>query len=746
MTSLSAVFADDRAINNLEFSTLSGNQLQIQLDMNGQAMEPKIFQTDNPARIAMDFVGVKSNLAKKSFPINQGAAGTVFVVESGGRTRVIVNLVEKVPYETKIADNKFYLLLKPASGILAASKITTDNRSSEAPSITQPAANPVKDLAISRLLPEQAINNIDFRRGQNGEGRVLITLSAANTVIDAKQKAGKVVLNFLNTRIPESLTKVYDVSDFATPVQKFETRPHGENVSLTIIPNNDSYEYSTYQTDNLLTVEFRPLSPAEKEALKKEKFPYSGDKLSLNFQDIEIRSVLQILADFTELNIIAADSVVGNVTLRLNDVPWDQALELILKSKGLGKRQNGNVVMIAPLSEIMKIEQEALDSQRISDQLEPLKTEYVQINYAKASEICSILMGIGNSNLGGSSGGGGVSVGAPSQASSGGGTGGGAGQGCGGGGGGFGNMNQQQGQGQGQGGGGGQIGLRLLSARGVAIIDARTNTIIIKDTSQALEEVRKMIKMLDVPIRQVMIETRIVVANNNFLRQLGANFNVQTQGTNAAQAAGTYPGLQQLGYAMNGALTAASGGTSQLAMTLAAGANHLLDLEIEALQNEDRGEQLGNPRVMTTDRVKASIKQGVQIPYTTQTANQVQTSFVDAVLQLDVTPQITPGGSVIMDLLITDDSQGAVITTSGNQTVAINKKSLTAKVQVEDGETVVLGGVYESNLDNSVSVIPWFSDLPGIGWMFKYTAKTDNKQELLIFVTPKIVKSTLKGK
>jgi type IV pilus assembly protein PilQ len=348
--------------------------------------------------------------------------------------------------------------------------------------------------------------------------------------------------------------------------------------------------------------------------------------------------------------------------------------------------------------------------------------------------------------LGGSSGGGGVSVGAPSQASSGGGTGGGAGQGCGGGGGGFGNMNQQQGQGQGQGGGGGQIGLRLLSARGVAIIDARTNTIIIKDTSQALEEVRKMIKMLDVPIRQVMIETRIVVANNNFLRQLGANFNVQTQGTNAAQAAGTYPGLQQLGYAMNGALTAASGGTSQLAMTLAAGANHLLDLEIEALQNEDRGEQLGNPRVMTTDRVKASIKQGVQIPYTTQTANQVQTSFVDAVLQLDVTPQITPGGSVIMDLLITDDSQGAVITTSGNQTVAINKKSLTAKVQVEDGETVVLGGVYESNLDNSVSVIPWFSDLPGIGWMFKYTAKTDNKQELLIFVTPKIVKSTLKGK
>ena len=415
---------------------------------------------------------------------------------------------------------------------------------------------------------------------------MLITLSAANTVIDAKQKAGKVTLNFLNTRLPESLTKTYDVSDFATPVQKFEARPQGENVDITITPNNDSYEYSTYQSDNVLTVEFRPLTAAEKEELKKEKFPYSGEKLSLNFQDIEIRSVLQILADFTELNIIAADSVLGNVTLRLNDVPWDQALELILKSKGLGKRQNGNVVMVAPLAEIMKIEQEALDSQQIFEQLDPLKTEYVQINDAKASEICNVLMGVGNMNLGGQSGGsgvtqaGGTSSGTQSTTTS-------SSAGCGGGGGGVG-MNQQQQQGAG--GKGGNIGsLRLLSSRGVAIIDARTNTIIIKDTSKALDEVRKMIKVLDVPVRQVMIETRIVIANTNFARQLGANFGVQTQGTNAAQAAGTYPGLKQLGYAMNGALAAATGGTSTVGMTLAAGANHLLDLEIQAMQTDDKG-------------------------------------------------------------------------------------------------------------------------------------------------------------
>lgn len=722
------VWADDAAITNLEFSSLTGNQVQVQLEMNGPVVEPKIFQTDNPSRIALDFAGVKNNLAKKSFPINQGAAGTVYVVEASGRTRVIINLVDKVPYETKIDGNKFTVVLKSAASTLAINKVAQD-------------ANPVKDTAISKLLPEQTIKSIDFRRGPNGEGRLLVGLSMANTVVDAKQVGGKVLVNFLNTHLPESLTKSVDVSDFASPVQKFDVSSRGENATISVTPNNDNYEYSSYQSDNLLTLEFRPLTPAEKEEQKKEKFPYTGDKLSLNFQDIEIRSVLQILADFTELNIIAADSVAGNVTLRLNDVPWDQALELILKSKGLDKRQNGNVLMVAPVAEIMKIEQAALDSQKVFEQLDPLKTEYIQINYAKASEICSVLIGVGNNNLGGASGGSGSSstlstpTGSSTSSVSGGGCGGTSG-----------NVNALQQQGAGA-----QSNmtssLRLLSPRGVAIIDARTNTIIVKDTSKALEEVRKMIKILDVPIRQVMIETRIVIANTDFARQLGANFGVETATKGGGPTiGGPSGGLTELGYAMNGVAAAATGGTSAIAMTLAAGANHLLELEIQALQTEKRGEQIANPRIMTTDRVKASILQGVQIPYTSQTANTINTNFKDAVLELDVTPQITPGGSVIMDLVINDDSQGDIITTGGQQNIAINKKALAAKVQVEDGQTVVLGGVYTSVYGNTNNVVPWFGDLPGIGWMFRNNQRNETKQELLIFVTPKVVKNALKVK
>lgn len=717
-----SVRAEDAAINNLEFSSLAGNQVQIQLETSGGLVEPKIFQTDNPSRIALDFAGVKSNLAKKSFPINQGAAGTVYVVEASGRTRVIINLVEKVPYETRVEGDKYYVILKSAGTVSAVN--TT----------VQQAPSAVKNSAISKFLPEQNIKSIDFRRGPNGEGRLLLGLSAANTVVDTKQSGGKVVLNFLNTRLPESLVKNFDVSDFATPVQRIEAVPKGDSVNITITPSNGNYDYSSYQADNLLTVEFRPLTPAEKEAQQKEKFPYVGNKLSLNFQDIEVRSVLQILADFTELNIIAADSVAGNVTLRLNDVPWDQALELILKAKGLAKRQNGNVVMVAPVAEIMKIEQEELDSKKIFEELEPLKTENIQINYAKASEICGVLMGIGNNSQGGQSGAGG--------------SGGGAG-GCGGG-----ATSSPSGLGVGGQAGalGGAASMRLLSPRGTAIVDARTNTLIVKDTAKAMEDVRKMIKLLDVPVRQVLIESRIVIADTSFAQNLGTKFGVahKTDVNGGTQYGMTGAGVDtsensQILADLGSALAASSGGA--LALTLARGADYLLNLEINALQDDGKGELVSNPRVMTSDRVQASIKQGVQIPYQTQSqATGPVTQLVDAVLELNVTPQITPSGSVIMQLDIKKDSPGTPLATGGNATVPIDTRQLKTKVQVEDGETVVLGGIYESTVQDSYNTVPWVSDLPVIGWMFKKSIKTDNKKELLVFITPKIVKESLSAK
>lgn len=734
-----SVSAEGVAINNLEFSSLAGNQLQIQLELSGNVAKPKIFQTDNPARIALDFDGVKSNLAKKSFPINQGSVNTVYVVEASGRTRVVVNLAEKVPYETKTDGNKYFLVLKSASAVAAVNKLVQKSAGKEA--------------SLNRLLPEQGIKSIDFRRGPNGEGRLLLGLSTPNTVVDAKQSAGKVVLSFLNTKVPESLIKSYDVLDFATPVQKIEVIRRGLNTVVTVTPSSPNFDYSSYQADNVLTVEFRPLTPAEKEAQLREKQPYIGSKLSLNFQEIDVKSVLMILADHIktqegkEINIITTDSVTGSIALHVNDVPWDQVLDVVMKLRGLSKRENGNVILIGPTEEIKILEEKELEARRIYEQLEPLTTENIQINYARALDICNILMGRGNFNQGG---------GPLSQGSSGqsGGMGGGAAGARGGGcgatlGGGAAGLNPQL---PAAGGGLGGItasNLRLISARGAVIVDARTNTLIVKDTASQLEEIHKMIAKLDVPVRQVLIEARIVIATTSFAQDIGTKFGVAKRadigggkefgftGSGVSTSSANSQILQDLG----SALAASSGGS--LAMTLARGADYLLNLEIAALQDNGQGELVSNPRVMTQDRVPATIKQGLEIPYSTTSGNNgTNTTFKDAVLEMQVMPQITPTGSVIMSLNIKRDSRGNEVTTGGLTNLAIDRREVETMVQVEDGETVVLGGVYEADLSQTVSTIPWVSDLPLVGWMFKKTIKNETKRELLVFITPKVIKDS----
>ena len=703
--------AEEISINNLEFSSLAGNQLQIQLDLSGPVSEPKVFQTDNPSRIALDFDGVKSNLAKKSFPINQGAANTVYVMEASGRTRVVINLTEKVPYETRMDGNKYYVVLKSAGAVAAVNTIAQ--------------ASSGKETALSSFLPEQSIKSIDFRRGPNGEGRLLLGLSTPNTVIDTKQVGGKVVLNFLNTTIPDSLVKSFDVADFATPVQRIEATPLGEGVALTITPSNPNYEYSSYQADNLLTVEFRPLTPAEKEAQLRERQPYIGSKLSLNFQQIDVKSVLMILADHIktqegkEVNIITTDSVGGSIALHVNDVPWDQVLDVVMKLRGLSKRENGNVILVGPTEEIKVLEEKELEARKVQEELEPLKNENIQINYAKAENICAILLGRsvsasmaggGKSGSGGSSGGGSGVCGATSGGGS---------------------------QSATSGGAGSTQNMKLLSARGSVIADGRTNVLIIKDTATQLEEIHKMIAKLDIPVRQVMIEARVVIASTTFARDLGVRFGVRTVQNNDSDVAG----LSQLGYTL-----AAASPPGALAMTLAAGANYLLSLEIEALQNEGKGEQLSNPRVLTSDRQMAHIEQGSQIPYQSSSANSGPTTqFIDATLMMDVTPQITPTGSIIMDIEVSKDAPGLPVPTGlGGEALAIEKKNVATRVQVEDGETVVLGGVYESKNLTSRESVPWFGEIPIIGWLFTpIKSVSEDKTELLIFVTPKVVKGTL---
>jgi type IV pilus assembly protein PilQ len=569
-----------------------------------------------------------------------------------------------------------------------------------------------------------------------------LELSAPNTVVNVKEVGGKVVLNFLNTKLPDNLMKSFDVSDFATPVHKIDAKRRGAGINIIVTPVDGNYDYSSYQSDGLLTVDFSPLTAEEKEALLKKKFPYTGKKLTFNFQDIEVRSVLQILADFTGLNIIASDSVGGNVTLRLNDVPWDQALELILKSKGLSKRKTGNVVLVAPTSEIMKIEEDELAAKEVELKLEPLRTEYIQINYAKAEDIQALLVGSNvvksESSRNSSSGGKGIFGGSNSTSSR--------------------SSSNERTELKG-----------VLSERGTSTVDARTNTIIVKETAKQLEEVRKMIRILDVPVRQVMVESRIVIADKNFAQEIGVKFGVAKAGgfgsgtqfgfgsgatsgipvgttdpktgeftqTGGGSFARSVTGSDEVGeYLVDlGANAINSHPVGALGMTLARAADYVLNLELSALENENRGEVLANPRVMTSDRELAFIKQGVQIPFTTVSQDGTQTELIDAVLELNVTPQITPDGDVIMELLIKKDAPNAA--------GGIDKREIETIVRVRDGETIVLGGVYEGDSAKEEFKIPFFGDLPGIGFLFKKNTQGEKQRELLIFVTPKIIKDSL---
>lgn len=732
MMQVSVVWADDLSIKTLDFASLSGDKVQLQLEMDGSAIAPKVFQTDNPARIALDFTNVKNGLDKKSFAVNKGAATNVYVVEVAGRTRVVINLVQSVPYQTSVVGNKVLITLNEASTPLPVAEVKQEMKVEAVPEpeVEIDKAAPeraVKHSMVAKLLPKQLIKDIDFKRGPAGNGLLLVALANPNTVVDIKEKGGKVVLNFLNTKLPSALRKRFDVSDFATPVQKIDATDKGSDTVLTVATADSNYEYSSYQSNGVLTVDFKAMTIAEKEAAAKSKFPYTGAKLSLNFQDIAVRDVLQILADFTEFNMVATDAVGGNVTLRLNDVPWDQALELILKSKGYGQRKAGNVVWIAPVAEITKLEQQEEDAQKVAVRLEPLKTEYIQINYAKVEDIRKMLVGEG------------TVTGATAI-----------------------NPNAIEAEGG-----------KLLSARGVATIDPRTNTLIVKDTSKRLDEIRALIKLLDIPIRQVMIEARIVIANKNFAQDLGVKFGVAKgamgmgAGKNFVMGSGAVSGIPTYGLPVDGAVPTQTGGgtyissitagstagaylfdlgaaainahpAAALGMTLARGADYVLNLELSALQNENKGEILANPRVMTSDRVPATITQGVQIPYTTQGQGGASTTtWQDAVLKLQVTPQITPNGNVIMELWVTKNNPSA------DGTGSIEKREVKTTVQINDGETVVLGGVYEYDSGQDNYKIPFLGDLPGIGFLFRKTQVSDRKRELLVFVTPKIVKGAL---
>lgn len=678
------------SLNSIEFSAMPGDRVQLTLGLSGPPVdEPASFVTENPARISFDFMGVSSDLGYKTKLIGVGPAHSVTALQAGSRTRVVINLTALVGYKAEVVGSEVHVTLDVSNkGLGANTGMSVADTSPMAESNSKVSAIPTTSYGIS---------NVDFRRGEEGEGRVLVTLSNTSTPIDVREEGGKIIMEIFKANIDASLVQSLDVMDFATPITKIETKPIGENVIIEITPTGE-YDYLAYQANDVFAVEVRSLSKQEKEDLLKERLVFTGERLSLNFQDIEVRAVLQLLADFTGLNLVTSDTVSGRITLRLKNVPWDQALDIILKSKGLTKRQIDNVIMVVPTEEVAAREQLELESQQKIEELAPLRSDFIQVNYAKAEDLALLLKSEEN---------------------------------------------------------------RLLSERGNVTVDIRTNTLLIQDTASKLEDIRRLLQRLDIPVRQVLIESRIVIANNDFAKDLGVRFGANFDGSigdNFTLTAGALPGYldntfgiapgieinndvgdNQEGLMVNLPVNEPSGGLNFLVGKVG---TYLLQLELSAMQTEGRGELVSSPRVITSDQTQASIKQGVEIPYQESTSSgATKISFKEALLKLDVTPHITPDDRVRMDLNINKDNPDFSRSILG--VPPIDTRRIETTVLVDNGETVVLGGVFERKKSKSTEKVPFFGDIPYAGVLFRRNEELDNNNELLIFVTPKILKETL---
>jgi len=686
-------------LERIEATPLSGDQLELKLHLSDTAPTPLTATVDNPARIWLDLPDTTIALPARRIDVKRGVVDTVTAAEANGRTRVVLNLDSLVPYETRVQGNIVSILL--GSGAKAATAAAAATPAS-APAARAPGAAAARTSSSG----SRAVNGIDFRRGSDGSGRIIVELSDARVPADLRQEGGRIVVTFAKTALPDALMRRLDVVDFATPVNTVDVVRIGDSTRLLIGATGD-WEQIAYQSDNIYTIEIKPIAKLAAEL--EDKKEYTGQRLTLNFQDIETRAVLQLLADTSGQDMVISDTVKGNVTLRLTNVPWDQALDIVLTTKGLDKRRQGNVILVAPAAEISAREKELAAARKEITELAPLRTEYLQVNYAKAADLAALIKsGKGNT---------------------------------------------------------------LLSERGNVSIDERTNTLLLQDTSDRLSDIRRLVSTLDIPVRQVQIEARVVIVNDDFTRDLGArlgftgvkdNTPSNLYGvTGSAQGADTImssalDNLQNNGQPFPVSVPTGDGGAPQRYMvnlpvanpagrlaTFILGGDYLVDLELSAAQAEGRGEIISSPRVITTNQKEATIEQGVEIPYQESSSNgATTTSFKKAVLSLKVTPQITPDNRIILDLLVSKDSVGQNVSSgiSGGFIPSIDTRRILTQVRVNDGQTVVLGGVLETEKRDSSRKVPWLGDIPILGYLFKTTTNTNNKRELLIFVTPKILR------
>ncbi len=688
----SAAVAQDapNSLDNIEVRALPGNRIELRLMTSGDAPEPLAFTIDEPARIAIDLRDTVLGLPARRKDVGIGALNTILAAEANGRTRVVLNLDVPVGYQTRVDGNSIVVTLNSTAGSGAATM----------------AAAPTTPSSASDASAARSIENIDFRRTEAGAGRLIVELSEVGTAADVRRTGDQITLNFASTVLPESLMKRLDVMDFATPVTTIDAMSVGGDTRIVMSATGNFAELA-YQSDAMFSVEVQPVVEKKLEVTPTLFNPdrvYEGEKLTLNFQDIETRAVLQLLADVSGRNIVVSDTVQGNVTLRLQGVPWDQALDIVLATKGLDMRQNGNVIIVAPTEEISARELADLESRKEISELEPLIAEYVQVNYAKASDLAELIAG-------------------------------------------------------------GSGGTALLSDRGSVGIDDRTNTLLLQDTAERIASIRKLVATLDIPVRQVLIESRIVIVRDDFSRDLGirwgatvvkengdgiittsGNANATNTVVNDAadniNSSGTpFPvGIPNLDDRFNVNLPIANP-AGQFALAILDD-DYLIDLELSALQAEGRGEVISSPRVITANQKEANIKQGVEIPYQeSSSSGATTTQFKEAVLSLTVTPQITPDDRIVMDLLVTKDSVGEVVSTErGGSVPSIDTRSIETQVLVNNGQTVVLGGIYETEQGETVTKVPYLGDIPFLGMFFRSTRVVSNKSELLIFVTPKILK------
>ncbi|MCE0462951.1 MULTISPECIES: type IV pilus secretin PilQ [Pseudomonas] len=662
------------SLKTLDVAALPGDRVELKLSFDGPPPTPRGYTTEQPARIALDLPGVTNQLARKTHDLGGGNARSATVVEAGDRTRLIIGLTQLAPYNARVEGNNLFVVV----GKGAAPRTTVPRTAAQPQGTAMTSAAPARRNApVGR-----AIRGVDFQRGTQGEGNVVIDLSDPSIAPDIQEREGKIILSFARTQLPEPLRVRLDVKDFATPVQFVNASAGSDQATISIEPGG-TYDYSTYQTDNRLTVSVRPMTVEDLQKRNSDRAAYSGEKLSLNFQDIEVRSVLQLIADFTNLNLVASDTVQGGITLRLQNVPWDQALDLVLKTKGLDKRKVGNVLLVAPADEIAARERQELESQKQIADLAPLRRELLQVNYAKAADIAKLFQSVTSAEA-------------------------------------------------------------KADERGTITVDERTNNIIAYQTQDRLDELRRIVAQLDIPVRQVMIEARIVEANVDYDKSLGVRWGGSIQNKGNWNASGVSTGDSTTIGTPGSTSTnqpfvdmGASGNTSGIGIAFITD-NVLLDLELTAMEKTGNGEIVSQPKVVTSDKETAKILKGTEIPYQeASSSGATSVSFKEASLSLEVTPQITPDNRIIMEVKVTKDEPDYL--NKVQEVPPIKKNEVNAKVLVNDGETIVIGGVFSNTQSKVVDKVPFLGDVPYLGRLFRRDVVSEKKSELLVFLTPRIM-------